>query len=536
MIRRLSIVLGATLVLLSFTIVVFWRREEVLAALQSLSVDPFGSWAWSGVPVDQTAAVSGSSPESAAGFIHLNCQSDGSCDPATGNYPNVQIDVQTGDVNGYAWLGTAEAATGQPTSIGWLNFDPAPLPDSSPYADPTCANGAKYPAPPCYSAQINTSNQQELSGWARFESIAAEGPTAPDNDWGWVLLRGANSADGAEYGVLYREGMLDGWAYSGGGSVSLLPATYDQSLGLGWISFSNASTGSPGGPTGGYISTDRGDVYVQGGISNPSGPLSPAQFNATFLLLADGAITNFTSEQLGAGTFTDNTFGTITLPDATNNFTTELGSIPLGALTAVVSGGENAYGDTVTTMADFSSYTGDQFLDGGVYHVTGGTPPYTVSDSITFTNGVALPTTGNNVDGSGTIVVDGDLHIDANLFYNNTALLHLDNLASVSWIVRGDLTIGENVSQLVGSFFVLGDNTIGDGISDGGIITEPASAFQLTVYGLWMARSYKLQRSYEGQLDIDEPAELIYYDGRVIANTPPGLESLASTLPTLSAQ
>jgi len=539
MIRRFRIVLAVGLMIVASVLVFTWKQEEVFAALTSLTIEPFESWGWIGTPTDQTASTTGSATDSSLGFLHMNCASDSSCNPATGNYPNVQVDVDTGDVNGYAWLGNASSTSGQAYSTGWLNFDPAPLPDASPFGDSSCPSGSKYPAPPCNSAQIDTSNQSEISGWARFESLSEAAPfttgTPGDNDLGWVLLRGTNSADGQEYGVLYVDGTLEGWAFSGGGSLDLAQTTFDESVGFGWISFSAAAGGSPTGPTGGYLSTERGDVYVQDGIENPTGALSPAQFNATFLLLANGTIQNFVSEELGAGTFTDDTFGTIELPDATNNFTTELGSIDLTTLTTDVGGGENAFGDSVNTMTDFSSFTGNQFLDGSVYHVDGGSSPYTITDSITFTNGVALPTTGNNFDGRGTIVVEGDLTINANIFYNNSSLLHVDNLASIAWIVRGDLVIGPNVSHVVGAFFVLGDDSIGDGISDGQIQTLPASASQLAIYGMTMARSYDLQRSYEGQFGLDEPSELIYYDGRVLVNTPPGLQDLASTLPSFSA-
>jgi hypothetical protein len=352
------------------------------------------------------------------------------------------------------------------------------------------------------------------------------------------LLRGENSADGQEFGLLYRNGTFEGWAYSGGGTLA--SGSYENAVGLGWLDFSASAGGSPGGPSGGYLSTDRGDVYVQGGISNPPGTLSPTQYNATFLILSSGdsgSVVNFSSELLGQNDFIDENAPDLTLPDATTDFRSELGRLDFDKLTTVVSGSENVYGDSVQTVTSLAGLSGTEFLDGKVIVVDNGlgccSQTHTLTNSVTFTNGTAVSTSGSNFDGSGTIIVNGDLEITANTFYNNTALLDLENLASVAWIVRGDLTISENVSNLVGTFLVLGDDAIGDGVNDGTITTESTNAAQLVIYGLLMARAYDLQRTYEGVPGVDEPAELVYYDGRVIANPPPGLRDFTSTLPLI---
>jgi hypothetical protein len=281
-------------------------------------------------------------------------------------------------------------------------------------------------------------------------------------------------------------------------------------------------------------------VYSHYGISNPAGTLSPTQYNATYLILTSDAssIANFNSQLLGSGTFTDTNWTALNLPDSTNGYVGSLGKLDLTKLTTVTSGSANVYGNTITSLTDASTLTGNKFLDGKVYVVGASccSGSYTINDSLTFTNGTALPSTGSSFDGSGVIVVNGDLTINANTYYNNTALLDVKNLASVAWIVRGDLTIGENVSQAVGSFFVIGDTSIGDGLHDGTITTLPTSAQQLNVYGLMMARSFTFQRTYQGTSGSDEPSELIYYDGRILANTPAGLRDYASVLPIVSQQ
>lgn len=538
--RGVHFVWGALLCSVVIGAVLF--RDAAWAALQSLPTAAFGSWAWSGTAGDASSGAG-------VGFVHLNCSSNGSCAPVNNNQPNVQLDVDTGAVDGWGWIGVAAADTGTAQSMGWLNFDPAPLPDASAFADTRCSNGSKYPAldpvlypnPICTSAQLNTSNQQEVSGWARLETLAMYGDTVlgssgGDNDWGWVLLRGRNSADQAEFGVVYREGALEGWAYSGGGTVPSVGV--DPTVGLGWISFSAAGPGSTTGPASGYVSTERGNVYVRGGIENPTGTLSPSQYNATFMILSstNNTIVNFNSELLGEGTFTEEDYNQMNLPSADNAFSSTLGTLKLDHLTTAVDGVRNIYGNEVVALSSLASMSGDFFLDGGVYTVDNGLSghqTYALSNAVTFTNGTSALTTGP-YDGSGVIVVNGDLVIDANVFYNATQVFDVKNLASVAWIVRGDLIVSPNVSTLSGAFFVIGDDTL-DGAHDGAVVTQPAIATQLVVIGLMMARSFDLQRNYEGVFGSDEPSELFYYDGRAVLNTPPGLRDFTTTLPLITA-
>ncbi|PIW36981.1 MAG: hypothetical protein COW24_02510 [Candidatus Kerfeldbacteria bacterium CG15_BIG_FIL_POST_REV_8_21_14_020_45_12] len=540
--KSIQLGVGVTVVLAVIGILAGWQYAS--SAPASLGVDTLDAWGWLGTPTDQVATLSGISTESSPGFLHLNCNSAaGYCDTVDGLYPNVTVDVDTGDVSGWGWLGTADVVSGTPKSIGWVNFDPDPL-TAVTWTDGTCPAPDFYPSTPCHSAQVDTVNQQELSGWIRVPSLALSGDkelgtTNSQNDWGWVLLRGNNSSDGAEYGVLYRNGSFEGWAWSGGGS---LISGYSNEVGLGWIDFTTGGSGSS--PTTGapYLSTERGDVYVQGGITNPVGSstLSPTQFNGTFMILSSGgvgSVVNFNSELLGDNNFVDENYlssDPLKLPDASTDYYSQLGRIDFDALTTVVSGSENIYGNSVTSASSLSAITSSSFLDGQVFVVDDGTgagQSHNLTTAVTWTNGTAAPSTGSNFDGSGVIIVEGDLVIDANTFYNNTALVDLKNLASVAWIVKGDLIISGNVSSVVGSYFVLGDDFIGDGVSDGVVRTEPSSSSQLVVYGMMMARGFEFLRTYQGPPGSDEPAELIYYDGRILANPPAGLREYASLLP-----
>lgn len=493
------------------------------------TVNSFDAWGWIGMPVDQAGGTAGTSTESVPGYIHLNCDSWAGC---TGSHPNVQVELDSSDpdygkISGWAWMGTTDTVSNP--SIGWLDFDPQPL-SSSTYTDGTCTDPSAYfPTAPCYTARVDTSNQVEVSGWARFSTLACHGDQVLfnaatcdgdyDNDWGWVLLAGTITT-GDIFEVNYRDGTFEGWAYSGGGTLP--DGSYSNAIGFGWIDFSNASTGATTGRTDAYLSTEQGDVYAYGGVENPA--LTPSQYGSTYLILTDGTLSEFTSES--GYEYTD--FGEVTLPDAAEGYRNAIGRFELDKLTTTVDGNENVYGDEVDTSVVASDFNGDFFLDGRVIYIN---TDVTVSNSTTFTNGTSSSPSSTSYNGSGVVVVNGNLTLDASTYYGHTELFDIKNLASVAWIVLGDLTVSADVSNLVGSYFVLGDVT---GTYPGTFTTEPASNSQLVMYGLVMARSFDLQRTYFGLYGTDEPAELIYYDGRIIANTPPGLKDFTSTLPQFS--
>lgn len=136
--------------------------------------------------------------------------------------------------------------------------------------------------------------------------------------------------------------------------------------------------------------------------------------------------------------------------------------------------------------------------------------------------------------GIGTIIVNGDLYVNADLAYQAD-----NNLNSLGVIVLGNLKIASGVGKMVGSYYVLdGDGSISGpnncpviNTSKGGVdtaydiaATKDASK-QLNVDGLIIARSFELRRYF---IDLNredqylDAAENVYYDGRVIAATPPG--------------
>jgi hypothetical protein len=51
----------------------------------------------------------------------------------------------------------------------------------------------------------------------------------------------------------------------------------------------------------------------------------------------------------------------------------------------------------------------------------------------------------NNSGGPGTILVDGNLYIKDDIYYNDNLLASIDDLAALGWIVKGDIIIQDYV-------------------------------------------------------------------------------------------
>ncbi|MFA4881009.1 MAG: hypothetical protein WC650_05310 [Candidatus Doudnabacteria bacterium] len=121
----------------------------------------------------------------------------------------------------------------------------------------------------------------------------------------------------------------------------------------------------------------------------------------------------------------------------------------------------------------------------------------------------------------GTVVVDGDLSIANNVYYdpNMGTVDERAKIPSAGFVVGGDLIIQANVEHIVGNFYVLGDVYTAD-TEDTGLVIE----------GSLVARNFlNLERRYTDASNT--PAELVKYDGRVLVNPPPGFLDPATLLP-----
>ncbi|OGY87698.1 MAG: hypothetical protein A2233_02000 [Candidatus Kerfeldbacteria bacterium RIFOXYA2_FULL_38_24] len=532
--------------LLSLSLVIL--QGDAWAEDVTLKTSDFSSWGWSGTPVDQTVAQEGSATYTSLGFIHLQCGPDsdpvmynGDCSPEYNGkiYPSVVVHLNPddptnyGNISGWGWLGTTQVpcanggfcSSPPPKSLGWLNFDPT--------GDEVAFPGCGYPTEPCVSARLNTENQQEVYGWARLETLSQYGRDILNgslheqaNDWGWVLLRGTidnGTTPPDEYGLVFRDNSFNGWVWSGGGTLP--NGNFENSVGLGWIQFTPSAITVENS---GYFSTELGDVYAQAGITNPDDFVS-ASANATFLLFGtdNAEFKNFSTVLGDGGTLGD--YNILNIPDSNNQYRSTLGRLDLDKLTTVVADQKNVFGDKVQNINSLNDLAPTDPLNGRVLVLGDKNNPqtYQISSAFTFLNGYALPVSGTNYNGAGVIVVYGDLEINANAFYEESNLLDIENLASVAWVVFGNVTIGENVVNTVGAYFVLPDQN-GHG---GSFITQPVSSAQFVLSGLVMAHDFNLQRTFQGVLGGNEPAELFRYDARILMNTPPGLKDYTSTLP-----
>ncbi len=330
---------------------------------------------------------------------------------------------------------------------------------------------------------------------------------------------------------------------------------------LGWIDLSRVRIGGQL-----FFATQFGSIYAGGNIGSstttpaPGFPGGTAAFcNATYRIIATGTITNFCSNaQLAppAGTFDPRQSPYIypqyptpfIFPSAENRYTSQIGTLDLDGLTTSVGGTitRNKYGNPVVTVdkdptrsdedIDLSTEVPDMECDAGpcpksllgkVYHIKGNL----IIDKNYRFDFAGSPT----ASGSGTFVIDGKLILRANIYYyepqpgDSVSLSDRRQLPSVAFLVKSSdpaesigIEINPAVTSLVGVYYTEKTVEVASGGSDN----------PLTVSGLMVAQNFRLERKYVDPSGI-RPAELVIYDGRLQANTPPGLEFLSKGLPNV---
>jgi len=169
---------------------------------------------------------------------------------------------------------------------------------------------------------------------------------------------------------------------------------------------------------------------------------------------------------------------------------------------------------------------GEQVLNNAVYYYDSDLilNDLGVDDFITFNNGDFSGF--EPVFGNGTIIVNGDLTINRDIYYQIVDNIeNYQELASVAWIVLGDIIINPEVNSLVGAFFALGNETG----SEGSFKTGSSTTDFLAVNGLVMAKNFSFGRTF---LNGWQPAEKFVYDPKLVLNPPPGLQETTSVLPS----
>lgn len=319
-------------------------------------------------------------------------------------------------------------------------------------------------------------------------------------------------------------GQLLGWSWSGDDAGK---------IGAGWIHY-NLEQGSsfivyP------WLETDYGSIYTTEDVRQRAGV---DRNNATYCIFADDIkhVSSFNCERR----FIDEV--DVGFPSLSSGqvYRNALGNLDFEGLSNYQVVGERKFNKYGNEVVEISSLSEPMTLNGKVYVANGN---LSISSGLSFNNG------GENSVGDGIFVVKGDLFINAGFDYNNSAELpdDLSKLASVAWLVEGDVVIDPNVEKVVGAFIVLGrsgsncffDN--GDACDDNqeyphytqngyGIFFSGQSQRSLTIFGMVAAKAFDFGRVFA---DPFRGSEKIIYDGRLIANPPPGLKGFVEGLPII---
>ena len=320
-------------------------------------------------------------------------------------------------------------------------------------------------------------------------------------------------------------GKFVGWAW--GGSV-------DDSEGIGWVKADlTAGIVYP------WLETKYGSIYSSSTSPNPAfSQKSDVQVNnATYCLFQNGSVVpkNFTSSADCPVNYNVG-LNFLKLNSSSTAYYNALGRIDVGGLSTALANGRDKYGYKVIELGDkFESSS--TILRESVYVAPGNLDV----GNLTFNDGNGI------INGSGLVIVDGDLNITGNIFYGSSSATDLKKLASIAWIVKGDVVVSSNVTSTVGAFLVVGTSTpvncdpVGDTYpkynkNGCGVFysvnpnDNSRDNSQLKVMGLIVAKAFDFRRYYAS---LKQGAERIIYDGRLIANPPPGLKSFGEGLPVI---
>lgn len=491
-----------------------WVVKTEPAVAQSFNIS---GWAWSG--------TAGWISLSSSNCGKLNQSMPNSCTPGAQYGLNLALaNASSGNITGYAWSEDA----------GWICFgstcggDP-PGADTSPdinfvckdldgvtsidcdslswkkcagsnkmcNADDDCATGDSC------SVNIGTAPSVKLSGWAKVYAQGDQGwirlrsDATPDGTgWTWSKLyfeRGRCSADPVQLNAAgavcnsnndcmvapntncvfdsNRGAGLGGWAYQfAGGDIG-------NPYGMSWVSLDEDAPEVlfP------YLSAEGGDVFsrsVRAAFPPPSG-----KYNASYLVHVRGSSTGdlsarFRSKCLDLQACRNRSYELELPQDPTSDagYTFRLGRFDFqGLMGPTNTSSQNTYGHQVVRLSNESqdlpgtsgSARSNDPLAGRVYVVSPTDLTYDLLQPIVFKNSSNI-----SVSGAGTVIVRGNLHVTQNISYeSNTVGDERGRLASVVWIVLGDVTVDPSVSKLAGTFIILGrrGNMTLNGVCTGGL-------------------------------------------------------------------
>ncbi len=499
---------------------VFLQKAINFIVLASLLIIPLQAGASS------NDIVRGWSWSSTIGWISMNSVNQGD----TANYLYGVTFDDSSNLIGYAWS----------PNVGWICFG-STCTGTEPYGE---ASWAKY-----------DSASGQVYGWAQIMSYG--------NPSGWISLNcgtiGGHDASRPNTICAQTSGAFKfqvtvsstgsnvgsfggfGWnAIKNGGNI----------MGFGWIRFDPLYTPPAGvaGTTSGvpWIQVLYGDLYAKGNISTPT-PLTSTfqQINATYCIdtgsTGSPTISHFVS---GKGSSSCGNIKTdLSLPKSGTKYSNILGRIKLPGysstlvpdLTLLGTGKKFPLWKQITTTTIDSTQVPD-ILGGKVYD-TVSSGNYTMP-ARTFKNALS----GGN--GSGLIIIRGNLTIVGDVNYEATAIDDLKRLASLGILVLGDGTSTGNITidpvvdadPMVAN---ISSNIYAEGkISTGTYPTQnplvPHIDGRLVINGVVIAKQFNFQRKYVAPGNSSIPAEQIVNDGRIVVNTPPGMNDFVASLPAVS--
>lgn len=396
---------------------------------------------------------------------------DGS--PADANY-----DISTGLIDGWANFPVIGAD-------GWLDLSGDPVAYVGAY--PSCVN--------CYDDICGLCFTDALvggSGNICNDCNTCVGAGDP------IVYSCTNCNQCYDYGVGvdFAANKLVGWAWNGNGI---------KNNGMGWVQFH--SKGGPIKVLAPWLQTLYGDIYSQQDVGSLKTFNPPAgEFNATYLLSATGNIIHFSQEQEPSAQWLQPGFEEIEFPEQASGYKNVLGKLDIQGILA------GNYGPVKTIINEAEI---ENVLAGKIFYREGN---LNINSNIKFFQGT------DNIKGSGLIFVNGDLNINSDIIYQSGNPFTISALPSVGWLVTGDINIDPNVSEIVGAFYSEGIISTGD---------DTVIPNQLTVKGLMIARDFKFERTFVDPVT-RQSSERVIYDGRILANTPPGFEDISRSLPVWS--
>jgi len=331
-----------------------------------------------------------------------------------------------------------------------------------------------------------------------------------------------------------------GWAWNGNDDGS---SNVDKD-GAGWVQLN--PKGGESGLVYPWLQTQYGAVFGSNGFKQKA---VVSGINATYCIFAQDVL-NFRSQNC-AKNIPDVSISFPQKNNADASYKNALGRLDIYGLSTTVDSGHkyNKYGNIVNKISGNPNWTSAEAapLDNKVILIHG---------NLSIGNGFSVVNGNSSQSGNGLVIVEGNLYIDNDFSYDAGSISDVKQLASIAWIVKGDIIFKSSVTHAVGAFIALGqdgvgcqydngspcDNSIdyprfrqnGYGVFSTADLSNPADMADLSnplvISGLILAKAFNFVRSFS---NIQQGSEKIIYDGRLMANPPPGLKSLLEILPVI---